>query len=213
VSKLNIYSLIGKFSILFVGVALFLLTIALILGYIAVKKGLIFLPKLTLWVLTIFYIPAKKISGVFTDDIIIDKICIEIMNKTNEKYFRRVEYKERVIFVPQCLRSLECPAKIDHYGLKCVECGRCCIAKIKNKAEKLGYSLYIVPGSRFTERTIRRDKPKAALGVACPIELNEGMGSLSDKNIYVRGVLLLRDGCVNTDVDLEEVFEQMEMKE
>lgn len=209
---MNIYYLIGISSVLFIGVVLVLLIIALTLGYIAMKKGLIFLPWMTLWILTAFYIPAKKVSGMFTDDVIVDKICIEVMNRINEKYFRGIEYKERSVFVPQCLRSLDCPAKVDQYGLNCVKCGKCCIAEIKNKAEALGTPLYIIPGGRFIIRTIKRLKPKAALCVACPMELNEAMNLLSNKNICVQGVLLLRDGCINTDVDLEEVFERMEMR-
>ncbi len=208
---MNIYDLIGIFSVLFIGIMLVLLAIALTLGYIAIKKGLIFLPGIILWVLTVFYIPAKKISGIFTDDIVIDKICVEVMNKINEKYFKEIEYKDRTIFIPQCLRSVNCPAKINYYGLNCVSCDKCCIAKIKNKADELGYSLCIIPGSRFIPRILNKINPKAVLCVACPIELNEVMAMLSNKNMCVQGVTLLKDGCVETDVNIDELFHVMEL--
>ncbi|MBU4266957.1 MAG: DUF116 domain-containing protein, partial [Candidatus Altiarchaeota archaeon] len=45
----------------------------------------------------------------------------------------------------------------------------------------------------------------------CPYEINMGLLEVSNKGIPCQGVLLLNSGCVGTDIDLEEVFNVMEL--
>jgi hypothetical protein len=54
---------------------------------------------------------------------------------------------------------------------------------------------------------VKETKPKAALGVACLKELVMAMENLPIPTV---GVELLRDGCVNTDVDVKKVLKALD---
>lgn len=209
------FKLIGIIFAALVAVAIILLSFGLILVYIFLKIRKIFFPNFILFVIELFYVPAKKITNFFGgNDEIIDIILIDIRNVLLKEKFSETPYNKRIIIVPQCLRNMKCPARLNpEKGLECVMCGKCKIYTIKKKAEELGYmGVYIMPGGTFVKRILKRDKPKAILGVACPYDLNEGMYLASKYNIPSQGVLLTRTGCVNTDVDMEELFEKMELK-
>lgn len=208
---MSIYTIIGEFVFWIIIIILILAIIGLLLGYLAVKKNRLFLPKFTLWVLDVLRFPAEHIAHIFTDERIVDKISVDIMNLVDRNDFSKTEYKERAVYLPHCLRDLDCPAKITYRGLTCIKCGKCCIKEIKEEADKLGYSLSTAPGGRFVERHAKKNKPKAALCIACPIELSSTMIFLSDMGIYVQGVLLSKTGCVNTKVDVSEVLERMRL--
>ncbi len=145
---------------------------------------------------------ALKILGIKPENV--DKLYIELKNNIHKKGFDLVPPKDKIVFLPQCLRnSKKCKAKLTKYGYVCVECGACKVFKIKNKAEKLGYRVFIVPGGSMVLNIIKKEKPKAVLGVAC---INEIVTALEEIKIPTYGVELLRDGCVDTDVDLNEVY-------
>ncbi|MEM3467643.1 MAG: DUF116 domain-containing protein, partial [archaeon] len=97
-------------------------------------------------------------------------------------------------------------------GIECISCNVSCLAnKIKKEAEDLGYKVFIVPGSSFIKRIILKEKPKAILGVACIPEVKQGLELCMDFSIPAQGVPLTRAGCMNTQVDLDEVFEKIHM--
>jgi hypothetical protein len=90
-------------------------------------------------------------------------------------------------------------------GVLCVSCGLCIIKDILELAKQKDYLVYIVPGSTFVKRIIKEQKPKYVFGVACYRDLFEVMNALSKKGLPVGGVLLKKDGCVETIVDFEEL--------
>jgi len=168
--------------------------------------------KVLLSILDLLYMPAKKVTLVLGgNDTMIDIVSTEIRNILLKNEFAQVPFKDRIVILPQCLRSLECPARFSSVdGARCVGCGKCKIFEITKKANELGYKgVYIAPGGGFVRRIIKKIKPKAVLGVACPSEVNLGMLEVSTKGIPCQGVILLKTGCVNTDVDLDLVFETM----
>lgn len=170
--------------------------------------------KILLLILDLLYMPAKKIILVLGgNDMMIDTVGTEIRNILLKDRFAQVPFEDRIVLLPQCLRSLECPAKFSSVkGAQCVGCGKCKIFDITNKAKELGYKgAYIAPGGGFVRRIIKKMKPKAVLGIGCPPEVNLGLLEVSTKGIPCQGVLLLKTGCVNTDVDLDLVFETMEI--
>ena len=77
------------------------------------------------------------------------------------------------------------------------------VFRIKNRAETLGYKVFVVPGGSLVMKLINELKPKAVLGVACIKEL---IMAAEELNIPIQVVLLSRDGCVNTDVRIDEVL-------
>ena len=216
---------IGLISIITVAALIFILLIALILTYLMFRNTKIIkfinnrissiVLKILLNILDLLYMPAKKITiMVGGNDAMIDVVGTEIRNILYKNTFSRVPYNERIVLIPQCLRSLECPAKFNSVeGAKCVECGKCKIKEISRKAKELGYiGTYIAPGGGFVKRIIKKTKPKALVGLGCPYEVNLAMLEVSSKGIPCQGVILLRSGCVTTDVDLNAVFEAMELK-
>ncbi len=123
--------------------------------------------------------------------------------------FENTPVNQRVIFLPQCLRSLECKAKTTEDGIICISCGKCNIGPFKKEAEKAGYKVFIAPGSSLIKNILKKYKFKAVLGVACEPELKEGIKMMKKHNIAVLTVTLLKDGCVNTQVDWEKVKEAL----
>jgi uncharacterized protein len=170
--------------------------------------------KVLLTILDLLYMPAKKIIiMVGGNDMMIDVVGTEIRNILFKNTFSQIPYDQRVIIIPQCLRSMECPAKFNSVeGARCIECGKCKIKDISRKAKELGYiGTYIAPGGGFVKRILKKTKPGAMIGIGCPYEVNLGLIEVSSKGIPCQGVTLLNNGCVTTDVDLNAVFETMEL--
>jgi uncharacterized protein len=143
-----------------------------------------------------------SILGIEPDNI--DKLYIELKNSINEDAFRKAPKNKKLVFLPQCLRdSKNCKAKINEDGYVCAKCSLECKARqVKELAEKLGYRVFLVPGGSMIKTVIDREGPKAVMGVACIKELNMAFDEIK---LPVQGVELSRDGCVNTDVNLEDV--------
>lgn len=201
-----------------------LLIVALVFAYLMFRntKVMMFINNRTnsaflkalLTILDFLYMPAKKVTVMAGgNDMMIDVVGTEIRNILFRNTFAQVPYNERIIVVPQCLRSAECPAKFNSIeGAKCMECGKCKIKEISKKAKELGYiGVYIAPGSSFIKRIVKKTKPKALIGLGCPYEVNLGLLDVSSKGIPCQGVMLLNSGCVTTDVDLNAAFEAMEL--
>ncbi len=138
---------------------------------------------------------------------------IEIRNKLSELKYKKTPFKERVLFLPHCMRNQKkCKAEYNEDGLQCTECGECKLGTLVKMARERGYrATYIVPGGSMVKAKIAMDKPKAVLGVACFEEVQMAFDALKGTGIGVQAVLLARAGCVNTDVNIEEVREKMDL--
>lgn len=138
---------------------------------------------------------------------------VEIRNYLHQSKFERVPAKERVLFLPHCLRHAEkCQARQGENGLECAHCGRCQIDRIIKLAKGKGYEeVYVVPGGSLVLKIIERKRPKAILGVACYNEISMAMDKLKGSRIPAIGVLLLRDGCRDTLANLTEIEEKLDL--
>jgi len=134
---------------------------------------------------------------------------IEKLNKLNKTKFKETPYRDRAIFLPQCLRHPNCKAKTTIDGIKCISCGRCNIADFKKEVEALGYKFFIVPGFSLVKKLLKEYKPKVVVGVACLEELNEATENIKKNNIIIQQLPLLKDGCVNTKVDWVKLREMV----
>ncbi|MDD5111926.1 MAG: DUF116 domain-containing protein [Candidatus Altiarchaeota archaeon] len=189
---------------------------AVVLGVISVyvfhKSRRVFIPKVTLFVLSFLEAPIKYALMLFrVDENVVDQMLIQIRNSLYFDAYRKTPYDKRAIFLPQCLRSPNCPAKLTPEGIKCVECGQCGIAEVKKAAESLGYLFFIVPGSSFIRRMVKKYKPEAILGVGCSMEVKEGTAMMASAGLPVQGVMLLRDGCVDTRVEVKDLMEKIRL--
>lgn len=214
---------IGLFSLAAIVLLVLALFLGLILAYIIFKKkgftktlhgissiGL----KILLLILDSLYIPSKRIVSFFGgDDLMIDYAASEARNILLKKEFSKVPYSGRIVIAPQCLRDIDCKTSFSsEAGAQCLGCKKCKIFKIAEKANELGYKgTYIAPGGGFVKRIIKKFKPAGVIGLGCPYELNMGLLEVSNKGIPCQGVLLLNSGCVGTDIDLDEIFNVMEL--
>jgi len=140
------------------------------------------------------------------------RLYVETKNRSLIKNFESTPYNERILLLPQCLRSKDCPAELGKYGYECQECGRCSIKTIKQISKKLGYKgTFILPGGSIAKKLLLELKPQACIGVACFKELVLGSFLCEKLGVIGQGVALLRDGCINTIVDLKTLNEALKI--
>ncbi|OED30641.1 DUF116 domain-containing protein [Methanosphaera sp. WGK6] len=203
--NINIFTLVGEIIVLGIIILLIAIIITIILGIYLLRKNKLIFPKILLFTLNFTYPSIKYLLQKFQfDDLIIDRISIDLRNKLNEKKFKELDAKDVIMVLPHCLRAMNCPAKLGHAGLECIKCGKCSIGTFKKISDEKGIGMYIVPGSTFIKHVIKIRKFKGVIGVACPLDLNTAMTALS--NYTVQGIYLLNDGCINTLVNEDEVI-------
>ena len=192
-----------------------LILIALLFCIFIFRTHRIIFPNLILFLLSVFEEPLRRLLSFFhVDPTLVDRVSVEIGNAVNYPAFARTKLEERVLLLPQCIRSPDCPAKLSPLeGIKCVECGRCEIAKLSAVCKELGISLYISPGGTFAKRILmyNRGQVKAVVGVACYPNLHEGLLNVKLVGIPAQGVPLKTTGCVNTTVDIHEIIARCKM--
>ncbi len=205
---MEFYQIFGQIVFILAIVLLTLLSVTLILGKLLIKEDKLVFPRLLLFTIDMFYGIFKKFSeNVGVDAKIVDQIGVEVRNKVNEKFYKKIDPQDKIVVLPHCLRSTDCEAKLEASGLVCKDCNRCVIGVIKTKAEEKGFKVFIIPGSTFLKKILEKNNFKAVLGVACYQDLNLAMMKLS--KFSCQGVPLLKDGCINTKVDVKSVFEKM----
>ena len=188
-------------------VAIFILfIIVLLLSRTLVKKDILIFPSLIIFIIDVFYSPLKSVGKrLGFDDTLVDQVGIILRNRANKKKFDSVPPEKKIIVLPHCLRVADCEAALKESGINCTKCNKCAIGIIKEKAEPMGYKVFIVPGSSFVKKIIQKHKFEAVIGVACYEDLNLTMMAFAD--YHPQGVLLSRSGCFETKVDLKTLFE------
>jgi hypothetical protein len=132
---------------------------------------------------------------------------IKLINSMNSVEFAKIPVSERAIFIPQCLRSSKCPAHLTPEGLKCRNCGQCEVGEARLLLERMGYKVFIVPGSSFIKRIVKKYRPKAIVGVGCLSEVKEGIDMADKMGLVVMGIVTLKEGCVETIANWPEIYE------
>ena len=137
------------------------------------------------------------------------------MNEVEQR-LAAVDPAYRVVLLSQCLRpSQTCPGKFNKKGLVCPEdCSEdCVLGRFREFALGLGYSgACIAAGGAMALRFVKEHTPRAIVAVACDKELGEGVDGVKElfegrEEIPAIVVIpLLRDGCVDTEVDEEQVL-------
>lgn len=208
---IDFYQLFGQ--LIFVGIIglLVLLLVTLFLGRILLSNNRVLFPRLVIITLDLFYGPFKRFASIFgLSESIVDQIGVEVRNKVNGEKFDDIPAKDKLLILPHCLRHPKCKAPLEPSGLKCKNCKKCVIGILKEKAEEIGYRVFIIPGSTFLKKIVEENRFKSVLGVACYQDLNLAMMKLS--SFTPQGVPLLKDGCYKTKVDITMVLEKMGIK-
>lgn len=204
----NLMYIIGEITVIIILGALFSSFILVVISIYSIRKKRLYFPKLIKSGLVFLEGLMKAMFRLLgLEDREMLSFFIKLQNAMNSAEFGRVPVTERAIFMPQCLRSSQCPAHLTPEGLKCKNCGQCSIGEARILLERLGYRIFIVPGSSFIKRMVKKYRPKAILGVGCLAEVKEGIDMADKMGLVVMGVVTLKEGCVETVVNWADIYE------
>ncbi len=210
----RLFYLVGEVVVLLAIAALLLSVLIALLILYSFKTGNFFAARVMLLGTSLLESVIKSIFWVArADDTIVDEVGIRLRNYLNHRQFIKTPHEQRFIFMPQCVRSTECPAKLTPEGIKCIDCGRCSVGEAQKFAERLGCKFFIVPGSSFIKRIIKKYRPRAIVGVGCPMEIKEGLDLCHSHAIPAQGVTLTTSGCVATTLNWEHFYETITERE
>lgn len=148
-------------------------------------------------------------SGISED--YLDFTIVLLGNETWRQVVNSTPFNRRLLLLPQCLRNnLECKAEFDNLGLVCAGCKSCQIDGILTKAEKLGYATLVAEGTTVAIGLVEEGSIDAVIGVSCMPILQNSFEAVSHAAIPVIGLPLLFDGCSNTSIDYNWLFEEIE---
>jgi geranylgeranyl pyrophosphate synthase len=123
-------------------------------------------------------------------------------------------FERRILMLPQCVRSsARCRAESDALGLLCEDCGNCPIGGIQQEAEALGYVVLVAEGTTAVSALLARGEADAIVGVSCLPALARLFRPQTAHAVPGLAIPLLRDGCVDTEVDLEWVREVIRLRD
>ena len=200
--------LIGEITVFFFVAALVISFVLVVISLYSIRKGQLYFPKLIKAgkvFLEGFMKAFFRLLGLEDREML--TFFIKIHNTMNSSAFSKVPLAERAVFFPQCLRSAKCPAHLSPEGLNCVRCGQCTVGETKDLLEKIGYRTFIVPGSSFIKRMVKKYRPKAIIGVGCLTEVKEGIEMADKIGLISMGVVILKEGCVETLVNWQDVYD------
>lgn len=149
-----------------------------------------------------------------------DFVQFDARSDSSEELMSRVEPSQRVLLIPHCLRnSAGCKAKIQAWGVDCVECNpRCQVNLLRRKALDLGYKgVCVAPGGSLALKYIKESAPRGIVAVACAKELEEGIDNVSKlagAGVSVPPIVVIpltRDGCVDTEVNVEDAYHKISL--
>ena len=184
----NLIYLIGEITIILILGALITAFVLVIISLYSIKKGRLYFPTLIKSGLVFLEGLMKGFFRLFgLEEREMLSFLIKLINSMNTADFERIPVAERAIFMPQCLRSSKCPAHLTPEGLKCRNCGQCNVGEARIMLEKLGYKVFIVPGSSFIKRMVKKYRPKAIIGVGCLSEVKEGIDMADKMGLVVMG--------------------------
>jgi hypothetical protein len=142
----------------------------------------------------------------------LQKATVTAINDMAQDAFARVPASKRFVFIPHCLRHIKtCKAQAGEEGYACLKCGACKINEIIKACERRGIRAYIVAGGSQLVNIVKKYDPSAVLGIACFAEVRMGLDKMMELGIPTQAVILSTCGCVNTDVNLDEVFAKINL--
>jgi geranylgeranyl diphosphate synthase, type II len=137
-----------------------------------------------------------------------DYTAVLLNNEVWRETVAAIPYDKRLLLLPKCLRSsTECPASFDDLGLLCERCGRCAIGELQSQAEQLGYAVLVAEGSPVVMGLIETGRIEAVVGASCLSVLERVFPYMEAGAVPGIAIPLLRDGCSDTSVDLDWLWE------
>ena len=140
----------------------------------------------------------------------IDFAIVLIGNESWRSTVEATPYHRRLLLLPQCLKNKEkCQGVLDDLGLNCAGCKACPIDDILLEAEDLGYATLVAEGTTVAIGLVEEGAIDAVIGVSCMSVLQRSFEPVSNAAVPVIGLPLLYDGCVNTKVDLDWLYDEI----
>jgi geranylgeranyl diphosphate synthase type II len=137
-----------------------------------------------------------------------DYVAVLVNNEAWRDSLAGIPYNRRLLLLPKCLRyESKCPAPFDEFGLLCKRCGLCSIQDLQDEAERLGYAVLVAEGSAIVTAIIQTGKIEAVVGVSCLSVLEKAFPYMEAAAIPGIAIPLLQDDCVDTNVDLDWVWD------
>jgi len=121
-----------------------------------------------------------------------------------------VPFPRRLVLLPHCMRHpSECRGYYTTDGLICQQCGRCPLSGLIERAQSLGCKVLVAEGSPAVARLIIEGQADAILGVACLESLEKVFDRLVVAGLPAMAVPLVRDGCRETQADIDWIGEMI----
>ncbi|MBE0535849.1 MAG: polyprenyl synthetase family protein [Phycisphaerae bacterium] len=150
----------------------------------------------------------EVIRSTGADDKYTDFAAVLVSNAAWWPVVAGIPYHKRLLLLPKCLRNKDlCPAEFDEIGLLCEHCGNCLNDELKRQAEQLGYAVLIAEGSPIVMSLVKTGKVDAIIGVSCLSVLENVFPYMDAGAVPGIAIPLLYDGCCNTGVDVDWVWE------
>ncbi len=146
------------------------------------------------------------------DQNFVDFTGVLLNNELWRETLATIPFERRLLLLPKCLRlESHCPAPFDEFGLLCKKCGMCSIQDLQSEAERLGYAVLVAEGSPIVMSIIETGKIDAIVGVSCLSVLERAFPYMEAAAIPGVAIPLLQDDCVDTNVDLEWIWDVIQL--
>ncbi|MCF6358079.1 MAG: polyprenyl synthetase family protein, partial [Draconibacterium sp.] len=133
-----------------------------------------------------------------------------IGNETWREPVKATPINRRLLLLPQCLKSsTSCRGVFDNLGLICAGCKGCSIDNILIEAEQLGYATLVAEGTTVAVGLVEEGAIDAVIGVSCMPVLQRSFDPVSNAAVPVIGIPLMYDGCQNTKLDNQWLFDEI----
>jgi hypothetical protein len=152
----------------------------------------------------------REITGLEVSDVITlveDLVDVYARNLSERKKFLKT--KKRALFLPHCSRKYmdkQCQADFDPKipSYYCNQCSSdCLINQATSLGKKMGYDVYVLPGSSCILRILDKNFYEGIIGVACSTELKLGGDYIKSKGLTGQAIPLIKNGCADTSFNIE----------
>jgi len=107
----RLFYLVGEAVVVLAVIVLALSILVALLILYSFKTGNFFAARIMLLGITLLESVIKPILWVArADDAMVDDVGVRLRNYINRQEFLKTSFERRFIFMPQCVRSTECPA-------------------------------------------------------------------------------------------------------
>jgi hypothetical protein len=146
-----------------------------------------------------------------TEAITLVEDLLEVQHANNQQRASFQKAERKALLIPHCVRShmdKRCMADFnpDIPTYTCNACDPdCLVNQTSNLGHEKGYDVYVIPGGSCAEKILREKQYNGVVGAACGSELKLALGLLKKLEIPGQGVLLTKNGCANTKLNLENL--------